>query len=412
MFYAGSLHYDTKLDTAGFQKGVDQLTGTAKTGGATIKSIVAGLGITKIIEKGLSLITSSVDDAVKRFDKLNNFPKTMESLGIGAKSAEKAVNKLSDKLTGLPTTLDSATSSVARFVSKNGDIDKSTDMFLALNNAIIAGGGSLQIQEAALEQATQAYSRGKFELIEWRSLLVAMPGQVKQVSSAFGKTSDEMYEALKHGDVSMEEFMNKIVELNTEGGKNFASFEEQAKNATGGVETSITNMKTAVVRGMTSVIEAVDKGLASIGLGSLSNVISNIGKTFESALKNIASIIPTTIQTIYNLRGAIIAVVGAITLYKTVCTGMNIVQNIQSARVQWSLLKMEMSKATTAQILFNKETTLTQKLMLLLQKTKLGDVFNSINSGASNAVKGLSKFASSHKLLSGGILGVLSLIHI
>lgn len=417
MFFAGSLNYDTKLDATGFQKGLDKITGSAKSGGATIKNIVAGLGITKIIEKGISVIANSVDDAVKRFDTLNNFPKVMQSLGIESEKSGKAIKKLSNKLTGLPTTLDSATSSVARFVSKNGDVDKSTDIFLALNNAIIAGGASMQVQSSALEQVTQAYSRGKFEMLEWKSLLVAAPGQMKQVASAFGMTTDELYEAMNDGQISMDAFMNKITELNTKGVKGFASFEQQAKNAVGGIETSVTNMKTAVTRGVTSIIEAIDKGLASIGMGSLAEVISNSGKKYETMLKNLASIIPSVIQQTYKLKGAIIGVVGAMLLYKATLASIKLsndvlgmIQHVQNARIQWKLLTMEMRNATSKDIVFNKNISETQKLLLLLKKLDIGSKFNSIGFSALNASKGLGKFISTHKLLSGGILGVIGIL--
>lgn len=356
MFFAGSLNYDTKLDATGFQKGLDKITGSAKSGGATIKNIVAGLGITKIIEKGISVIANSVDDAVKRFDTLNNFPKVMQSLGIESKKSEKAVKKLSNKLTGLPTTLDSATSSVARFVSKNGDVDKSTDIFLALNNAIIAGGASMQVQSSALEQVTQAYSRGKFEMEEWKSLLVAAPGQIKQVASAFGMTTDELYEAMKDGQISMDSFMNKITELNAKGVKGFASFEQQAKNAVGGIETSVTNMKTAVTRGVTSVIEAIDKGLKKAKLGGLSTQISNLGKKVENVLKNIGKALEKvnwkkTIKLLKTLATTVGVVIAQMVAYKTtlmVLKGINIAKNIAGTVTSFISLAKEVGSVTKA----------------------------------------------------------------
>ena len=77
MGVAGSLTYDTKLDTKGFQKGVNDITNKAKTGGTTVKNIVAGLGITKIISKAFQVISSSVDSAISRIDTLKNFPKVV-----------------------------------------------------------------------------------------------------------------------------------------------------------------------------------------------------------------------------------------------------------------------------------------------------------------------------------------------
>ena len=230
MGVAGSLTYDTKLDTKGFQKGINDITNKAKTGGSTVKNIVAGLGITKIISSAFNTIANSLDGAISRFDIMNNFPKVLKNLGFSATDAKNSVSKLSDGLDGLPTALDDAVISVQRLVSKNGDLDKSTEYFLAMNNAILSGGASMEIQQSALEQLTQSYSKGKPDLMEWRTLQMAMPGQLKQVAQAMGYVSDsDLYEAFKDGTVSMDEFMDTIVILNKEGVNGLASFEEQAE---------------------------------------------------------------------------------------------------------------------------------------------------------------------------------------
>ena len=106
------------------------------------KSVAKGTIISKVFDKGISAITSSLDGAIKRVDTLNNFPNVMRNLGIGAKESSQVINELSDKLNGLPTTLDDAAGAVQRFTSKNGDVKKSAKMFLAVNNAILAGGAA------------------------------------------------------------------------------------------------------------------------------------------------------------------------------------------------------------------------------------------------------------------------------
>lgn len=215
------------------------------------------------VQKGMSLISESMDGAIKRFDTLNNYSGVMENIGLdGDKAAAKLKGMVSDKLTGLPTTLDSAASSITRFATKTKDIDKSADYFLAVNNALLAGGQSMSIQETALEQLSQAYSKGKPDMVEWKSLLTAMPGQISQIAKAMGTTEDALGEGLRNGDISMEAFMDTIVKLNKKGVKGFKNFEDQAKSATGGIATNIASFKTAVVRGITGVMDAIDEKLA------------------------------------------------------------------------------------------------------------------------------------------------------
>lgn len=266
----------------------------------------------------------------------------MSNLGIATQESTEAINTLSDGLQGIPTTLDDAALATQRFTSKNGDVKKSVNLFLAVNNALLAGGASADIQSSAMEQLSQAYAKGKPDMMEWRSIQTAMPAQLKQVSKAMlGNKNDldkyfkkakefasanplssnakELIEqleevrkgsgdmttalgtALRSGVISMDEFMDTIVKLNKEGTGEFLSFEEQAKNSTGGIKTSIENAKTAITRGVASIVTSFNEMLKNNGLGGLSTVINKIGKTSENVLKKIASLIPKIVSKIKDM---------------------------------------------------------------------------------------------------------------
>lgn len=264
--------------------------------GTVTKGFVLGTAITKGLGKAFNMVSQNMDSAIDRFDTLNNFPKAMKNLGQSTKDSQKAIDKMADKLTGLPTTLDEGAIAVQRFTSKNGDVKKSADMFLAVNNAILAGGAPMVNQSAALEQLTQAYSRGKFELNEWKSLQVAMPGQLKQIANAMGYVSDsDLYEALKNDSVAMDDFMNTIMRLNTEGTNGLASFEKQARNNTNGIRTAMTNFNNRIAQGITKMIESVNKGLDKAGFGNLANVFDKAGTKIKEVLISLAPYVTKTI---------------------------------------------------------------------------------------------------------------------
>ena len=288
MAIAGTLTYKTELDTSGVQKA-----------GSTVKNIIAGLGITKMITTAINTINQSLDSAISRVDTLNNFPKVMSNLGIGAEDAQDSITKMSDKLAGLPTTLDQGALAVQRFTSANGDVEKSTDIFLALNNAILAGGASTEIQASALEQMSQAYAKGKPDMMEWRTIMTAMPAQLKQVATAMGYAdASQLGEDLREGTVSMDEFMDTIVQLNTEGLDGFQNFEEQARNATGGIKTAITVAKTQVVKGVADIIDALNVKLENLGIGKISDIIAKFGKDVKIGLDQIAKLISGEISAV------------------------------------------------------------------------------------------------------------------
>jgi len=278
----GNILFHFKGDSSDLKKTTSSL-------GSMTKSILVATGITTALSTAWNMVSSSTDDAIDRFDQLNAFPKVMKSLGVSENKAAKSVKTLSDRLKGLPTTLDQGTSAVSRFVAKNGDIERSTEMFLAVNNAILAGNAPMEQQAIALEQITQAYSKGEPDMMEWRALMTAMPGQLKQVAKAMGYVStDDLHDALVKGSASMDEFMDAIMRLNTEGVDGLDSFEVAAKNATGGIKTAMTNMKTAVVRGVSNVIDSIDKGLKQGGIeGGINEIINKIGSGFEEGLTEI-----------------------------------------------------------------------------------------------------------------------------
>lgn len=264
-----------KNEVTGLKNHVDKVTGSIGNSFKSIRNIVAGLGIASLIK---STILGNVDAAIKRVDTLSNYSRVMSNLGVGSVQANASVQKLSNKLIGLPTTLDDASGAVQRFTSVNSNISRSTDMFLALNNAILAGGASSEIQKSALEQLSQSYAKGKPDMFEWRSAMTAMPAQMKQVAEAMGfVNASALGEALRNGTVSMDQFMNTLMQLNTQGINGYQSFEEQARNATGGIFTSIANMRTAIVRCMSEVMN-------TIGQSNIAGFFTNIAKAINSCI--------------------------------------------------------------------------------------------------------------------------------
>lgn len=269
--------------------------------GELTKSFTLASVAAKAITKAISTFTEGLDSAISRVDTLNNFPKVMSNLGIGAQESNEVIQDLSEKLKGIPTTLDKAAMAVQRFTSKNGDVKESEKLFLAVNNAILAGGASSDIQANALEQLSQAYAKGKPDMMEWRSLMTAMPAQLKQVANAMGYTDAALLgEAVraKDGEKEFARMMETMMKMNNEGVNSFKSFDEQARNATGGISTSVINMKTAFVRGIGNIITSVNNALEPVG--GLSGVLKTIGQIGEKAFSSIGNVLSWVIPIIIN----------------------------------------------------------------------------------------------------------------
>lgn len=282
----------------GVGKAIEKAFGDASktTGSKTGQSIGKGLsggfaskvgavaGITSnVFSKVASVVTSSLGSAVDRADQMNNFPKVMKNLGYSSEDAAASIKKISSALDGLPTTSSAMTGMVQQLAPLTSNLDQATNIALAFNNAMLAGGASTMEQENALTQYTQMLSAGKVDMQAWRSIQAAMPGQLNQVAEAMlgaGKNSNDLYEAMKNGSISFDDFNKKVMELNQNGFGKYASFAQQAKDATQGIGTAMENVQNRVAKAVQKVIEAV--GVENIA-GAINGFSSQFGKIGDAA---------------------------------------------------------------------------------------------------------------------------------
>lgn len=243
---------------------------------------VAGIAST-VFSKVASVVTGSLNSAISRADQMNNFPKVMKNLGYSSEDAAASIKKISSALDGLPTTSSAMTGMVQQLAPLTSNLDQATNIALAFNNAMLAGGASTMEQENALTQYTQMLSAGKVDMQAWRSIQAAMPGQLNQVAEAMlgaGKNSNDLYEAMKNGSISFDDFNKKVMELNQNGFGKYASFAQQAKDATQGIGTAMENVQNRVAKAVQKVIEAV--GVENIA-GAINGFSSQFGKIGDAA---------------------------------------------------------------------------------------------------------------------------------
>jgi tape measure domain-containing protein len=203
----------------------------------------------------LSLVTAA-GDAVKQVDLFQNFPASMAALGLSSKDASESLLKLRDYAAKTGISLTEATTSVARFAEVTKNIKAATAEFIGVKNALIAGGAGAEVQSNALEQLIQSYSRGKPQLIEWRSLMVAMPAQLNQVAKAMQlPNAQALGESLTAGKVSMQDFVTELTKLSTGTGP----IAQQAIARMQGIEFAGNVLKNALVNGLAAIYQAVGR---------------------------------------------------------------------------------------------------------------------------------------------------------
>lgn len=249
------------------------------------------MGIASTIASGaFSAISNSMTAAISRADTLNNYPKVMQNLGYSAEDASASISKISSSLDGLPSSTDNVASMVQQLAPLTSGLDEATDLGLALNNMMLASGASTADVSRAMQQYTQILSKGVPDMQDWKTLQEVMPGQLNQVAQSLlgaGASSTDLYNALKDGTLTMDDFNAAVMDLNTNGLDGFASFEQQARDATQGIGTAIENVQTRITRALTSIIEC-------IGVENISGAIN----AFSSSFSVIADVVVGIIEQI------------------------------------------------------------------------------------------------------------------
>ena len=244
-----------------------------------------------VASKAFDAIGSSIGSAVSRVDTMANFPKVMQNLGYSADDAATSISTMSSRIDGLPTSLDSITGVVQQLAPLTGNLGSATTIGLSFNDMLLASGKSTADQSRAMEQYTQMLSKGTVDLQSWRTLQEVMPGQLDQVSTALlgaGNNSQDLYTALQNGTVSMGDFNNAIVDLDSNGANGFASFAQQAKDATGGIGTAMENVQNRIAKAMAKIIDSIGQTNISGAINSFSSSFSGIADVVISAMGGIS----------------------------------------------------------------------------------------------------------------------------
>lgn len=297
---------------------LDEMDSGSKKASSSIMDIAKGAGVFRIVEAAVNKLEASVGDATERFDTLTRYPKVMEQIGFGADESNRSIQKLTDGIQGLPTSLDGIAASTQRIAILTGDLEKATDTSLALNNAFLASGSATYDAERGLTQYTQMLSKGTVDMQSWRTLQETMGYALSETAKELGivsGNSNELYSAIQSGKITFDEFNSALITCSTRTG----GFADTAKEASAGIGTSFTNLSTAVVRGMADTIESVDEAVQKIDgetiAGKIDSASGVIDKFFSGvskgagiavqALDLLGPSLATTAAGFLTLRGAL-----------------------------------------------------------------------------------------------------------
>lgn len=331
----------------------DELDKTAQKGdrgSSSLKKFAVGSAVFQLAAKGAELLGEALGGAIQRFDTLESYPRVMQAMGHSTEDVTRSTKKLANGIEGLPTTLNEVVGTAQRLTSITGDINKSTDLTLALNNAFLASGSSSADASRGLQQFSQMLSAGKVDMQSWKTLQETMPYALQKTAESFGfagqSAQNDFYTALKEGRITFDQFSSKLVELN--GG--VGGFAELAKSNSKGIQTSFGNLKNAVVKGVANTIKALDdltkaatgKTIAEnfdalkVIINAAFGVIVNVIKASTPVFQTLFSLLGTGVSVISFLTPAIIGLVAALVAMRAINQAVKTTKDLISA---WKTFK-------------------------------------------------------------------------
>lgn len=302
----------------GFKDRVSKTTGVVSNLGKGVAFMAKGAifgAFATVGSKAVNMVSDSLDGAISRIDTLNNSDRAFSNMGFSAEETKKAMDNLQGAIKGLPTGLDGAVKGVQLLAGSTEDVGKSVDIFKAMNDGILGFGGNAEMVDNAIVQLSQSFSNGKVDAETWNSMINSGLGPtLNAMAKQMGKTTGELKAGLSDGSISVKEFQDRLIDLDKNGGGGIKSLNQIAKDSTKGISTSISNAKTAITRGVATMITNLNDGLAKNKLPTLSDMISNVGIRAEAVFKKIGNVIPQVL-------GAIAPVVNkAIGVFKNLFT--------------------------------------------------------------------------------------------
>ncbi|CTP11749.1 TPA: tape measure protein [Streptococcus pneumoniae] len=335
---------------------LDKMAQKGDRGSSSLKKFAVGSAVFQLAAKGAELLGEALGGAIQRFDTLESYPRVMQAMGHSTEDVTRSTKKLAAGIEGLPTTLNEVVGTAQRLTSITGDINKSTDLTLALNNAFLASGSSSADASRGLQQFSQMLSAGKVDMQSWKTLQETMPYALQKTAESFGfagqSAQNDFYSALKEGRITFNQFSRKLVELN--GG--VGGFAELAKTNSKGIQTSFGNLKNAVVKGVANTIKALDdltkaatgKTIAEnfdalkVIINAAFGVIVNVIKASTPVFQTLFSILGIGASVISFLRPAIIGLVAALVTMRAINQAVKTTKDLISA---WKIFKLTATRA-------------------------------------------------------------------
>ena len=220
MAIAGSLTYDTKLDTKGFQSGLNKIGAT----GVAIGNLMAD-----VIKKVAQTISEVSKMGVEYNAQIETYQTALTTLTGSAEKANKIIEQVKKDAAATPFEVSSLVKGNQLLISAGLSAEQARDDILALGNAISATGGGEEELSRMVVNLQQIKNVGKASALDIKQFAYAGIDVYGLLADYTGKTREEVTDL----EISYEDLTGALKYASQEGGKYFNAMEKQSKTFNG-----------------------------------------------------------------------------------------------------------------------------------------------------------------------------------
>lgn len=309
----GELRFSTKIDTKGFEEGVDDLKKKGRQAtddfdrglGGNEKSLVSLKNVAKIAGTYISgsLFKDVLTQGVQFNAQIEQYTATFETFTGSAEKATEVMEKLVEMGAKTPFETSDLAEATQKLMSYGFSADDAVGSLTMLGDA---SQGSAE----KLNTITTAYGRmmsSQKVTLEDLNMLIDMGfNPLNQVAENTGMSMAEVYEAISDGELSVEEVTKAMQQMTSEGGQYFGLMEKQSQTLNGQLSTLGDNVKTKLGEAFSGVNDLLKNDLVptlnsflsgEIDFSTFVNQMVGIGADIITSLGNsIASNAPILID--------------------------------------------------------------------------------------------------------------------
>ena len=220
MAIAGSLTYDTKLDTKGFESGLNKIGAT----GVAIGNLMAD-----VIKKVAQTISEVSKMGVEYNAQIETYQTALTTLTGSAEKANKIIEQVKKDAAATPFEVSSLVKGNQLLISAGLSAEQARDDILALGNAISATGGGEEELSRMVVNLQQIKNVGKASALDIKQFAYAGIDVYSLLADYTGKTREEVTDL----EISYEDLTGALKYASQEGGKYFNAMEKQSKTFNG-----------------------------------------------------------------------------------------------------------------------------------------------------------------------------------